>query len=303
MTIEDTNDIMTKTIAISVEFTSMGSQRKASLDGVSVNDDADEKRLALSTRILKCVEMDAIRKLFHNLRLNLVDAKQGLVLPSLFKRGVYLVPLQSVDQVNTMLTQAKSALDVLVTKLTEVYDLRIQEDRVALGDRFKAKHYPSHADLREAFSISWNFLSLAVDSKLESISSEIFAAQKKLSQEKQDAVREEVTLVLRGAAYSLVATMHEKLSGFDEKGKPLIFRDSLVTNLLTFLNNFEVRNVLNDKELSDALGDVRSLLSGVTPDALRTQEGLRSAVGSQVGAIKDKLSGLMTSAKRKIELE
>jgi hypothetical protein len=305
MTIDniDKNDILTKTIAISVEFTSMGSQRKVSLDGVSVENDADEKRLALSTRILKCDELDAIKKMFHQLRLSLVDAKQGLVLPSLFKRGVYLVPVQSVDQVNALLTEARSKLDAMVDALSEVYDLRIQEDRVALGDRFKGKHYPTHTDLRESFSISWRFLSLGVSDQLESISSEVYAAEQERVKEECKAVCEEIKSTLRGAALSLVATMHEKLSGFDEKGKPMIFRNSLVSNLLGFLNTFEARNVLQDKELSDTLGEMRRLLQGVTPDALRTQEGLRSAVGDQVGAIKDKLSSLMTSAKRKIELE
>ena len=303
MTIEDTNDILTKTIAISVEFTSIGSKRKVSLDGVSVENEADETRLALSTSILKCQELSVIRKMFHKLRLNLVDAKQGLVLPSLFKRGVYLVPVQSVDKVNTMLTEAQLELSALVDTLLDVYHLRIQEDRVALGPRFKSKHYPSHDDLREAFSISWRFLSIGVSDQLESISSKVYAAEQERVKEQCKAVCDEIKSTLRGAALSLVATMHEKLSGFDEKGKPLIFRDSLVNNLLTFLNNFEVRNVMQDDELSATLGQMRSLLSGVTPDALRTQEGLRSAVGEQVGAIKDKLSGLMTSAKRKIELE
>tara|TARA_R110000824_G_scaffold198940_2_gene382969 strand:+ start:620 stop:1537 length:918 start_codon:yes stop_codon:yes gene_type:complete len=305
MTIDtiETNDLMTKTIAISVEFTSMGSHRKASLDGVEVAADADEKRVGVHTKILKCPEMDAIHKLFQKLRTSLIDAKQGLVLPSLFKRGVYLVPIASVDQVNTLLTEARSSLDAMVNALIEVYDLRIQEDSVALGTRFRASHYPLIADLREAFSVSWSFLSLAVDSQLESISSEIFAAQKKLSKEKEAAACEEIILVLRGAAYSLVATMDEMLSGFDKNGKPMRFYDSKITNLLNFMNNFEVRNVMQDKELSDALGEMRGLLSGVSPEALRTSDGLRLAVSEQTGKIKDKLSGLMTSAKRKIELE
>ena len=299
----DTNDILTKTIAISVEISKIGGHRKASLDGVEVDVNADEKRIGVHTKILKCSELDAINALFTKVRSGLVDDKHGLAFQSLFRSGVYLVPVGSVENVNSMLTDARSRLNELVNNLIAVYEDRIEGDRVALGSRFREDHYPSPCDLRERFSISWRFLSLGPSIQLQSISSEVYAAEVERVKSECKAVGDEIKSTLRGAALSLVTAMHQKLSGFDEHGKPLIFRDSLVNNLLEFLNNPKVESVMQDKELSDTLGEMRSLLQGVTPDALRTQEGLRSAVGMQVGAIKDKLSSLMTSAKRKIELE
>ena len=96
--------------------------------------------------------------------------------------------------------------------------------------------------------------------------------------------------------------MNERLNGFDDKGKPHVFRDSVVSNLLNFLNTFEVKNVMGDSELSQTLGQMRGLLSGVTPADLRSNEALRSAVGAQVNAIQTSLTALITTQTRKVNL-
>lgn len=294
------NVILEKTIAVSVNFGSIGQSRKVSLTGVDV--DADKNRLTLMAKILQCKEADAIRSLFSELRLSLIDSKRGLLLPSLFKRSVYLVPIESVDAVEAMLTKGRINLTDRVEALIAVYPERIEADRVALGTKFSAAHYPSVAALREMFSITWRYLSLGASSQLETISASVYAAEVERVKLECSEVGEEIKMTLRGAALELVSSMHDRLTGFDEKGKPKIFRDSMVSNLLNFLNTFEVKNVMGDSELSSTLSDMRSLLANVTPADLRSNQALRSAIGQQVGAIQDVIGNMVTTQSRKIKI-
>jgi hypothetical protein len=303
MTIE-TNDqsaeILSKTIAVSINFGSMGQSRKVSLVGVDV--DADKDRLTLSTKILQCKEADAIRSLFTEVRLSLVDTRRGLLLPSLFKRGVYLVPIASVEAVDAVLKHGRANLTERVEALIAVYPERIAADRIALGSKFNQAHYPSTEALREMFSISWRYLSLGASSQLESISASVYADEVERVKIECESVGEEIKATLREAALTLVTSMSERLNGFDANGKPRIFRDSMVSNLLGFLNTFEVKNVMGDSALSQTLGQMRGLLSGVTPADLRSNEALRSAIGTQVHAIQDSLGALVTTKMRRVSL-
>tara|TARA_R110000824_G_scaffold136367_2_gene299952 strand:+ start:913 stop:1893 length:981 start_codon:yes stop_codon:yes gene_type:complete len=299
-TLLETNDILSKTIAVSIQFGSIGQSRKVSMTGVDI--DADKNRLSLSAKILQCKEADAIRSLFGEVRLSLVDTRQGLLLPSLFKRGVYLVPIASVEAVDGILKQGREDLAERVEALVAVYPERIEADRIALCSKFSSAHYPSVEELREMFSISWRYLSLGASSQLESISASVYADEVERVKIECASVGDEIKATLRGAALALVTSMHERLSGFTESGKPKIFRDSTVNKLVEFLNTFEVRNVMNDSELSSTLGQMRSLLSGVTPADLRSNEALRSAVGEQVGAIQESLTALVTTQTRRVNL-
>ena len=301
MTIDnDANEILNKTIAVSIQFGSIGQSRKVSMTGVEI--DADKARLSLSAKILQCKEADAIRSLFTEIRLSLVDSRRGLLLPSLFKRGVYLVPIASVESVDSILKDGKGRLSELVENLVAVYPERINEDRQALGSRFSEAHYPSVDALREMFSISWRYLSLGASSQLQSISASVYADEVERVRTECVSVGEEIKATLRGAALALVTSMHERLAGFDAKGKPRIFRDSMVTNLLDFLNTFEVKNVMGDTELGNTLGQMRDLLNGLTPSDLRSHDSLRASVATQVGKIQESLASLVTTQNRKIVL-
>ncbi len=298
---DDTNaEILSKTIAVSINFGSIGQSRKVSLADIAI--DADKDRLTLSAKILQCKEADAIRSLFTEVRLSLVDTRRGLLLPSLFKRGVYLVPIASVEAVDAVLKKGRVNLTERVEALIAVYPERIAADRIALGSKFNQAHYPSAEALREMFSISWRYLSLGASSQLKSISASVYADEVERVKIECKSVGEEIKATLREAALAMVTSMHERLAGFDDKGKPRIFRDSMVLNLLGFLNTFEVKNVMGDSELSQTLGQMRGLLSGVTSADLRSNEALRTAVGQQVGAIQNSLSALVTTQTRRVSL-
>jgi hypothetical protein len=293
-------DLFSKTIAISIAFEGIGSSRKVSLDNVEV--DAEKDRLRLASKILACPERAAIDNLFGTVRAEVAGAKRGLVLPTLFKRGVYLVPVASVEKIEEMMQGYQVRLAALVEDLIKVYPKRIEEDRQNLRDKFNIAHYPSVSGLRQSFRISWRYLTLQPASQLQSISSAVYAKEVARVKAEVQELGEEIKSTMRGAALELVSHMSERLSGTDEKGKPKIFRDSMVSNLVDFLTSFDAKNVMGDDELSGVLAQMKDILSNVTPKDLRTNEALRNATAANVAQIKNQLEALVVPMERSVVL-
>ena len=72
----------------------------------------------------------------------------------------------------------------------------------------------------------------------------------------------------------LVEDLKRKLA----KGKPLRFKETTVSNLVDFLGTFNFRNVTDDAELKSLVDRARTMLAGVSADALRTTGDLRAKV-------------------------
>jgi hypothetical protein len=293
------NDLFEKTIAVSISYGAIYNQRRTSLVGVEV--DADKDRLNMNAKILQCPEMKAIRGTFAKTREMIVDAKKGLTLPALFKRGVSLVPVAKIGEVEAILTARRTELAAHVEELIAVYDQRIAEDKQRLRSKFDITHYPAKEALRDTFTISWRYLQLTPSTQLKAISSDVYAKEVERVKAECAALGEQIKQSMRAAALELVTKMHERL-GNNEDGTPKVFKASTVSNLVTFLENFEYRNVTDDSELAATLAEVTALLKGVDADGLRNNEGLRQALTTQIGGIVGELDKLVTVQNRVVVL-
>jgi hypothetical protein len=101
----------------------------------------------------------------------------------------------------------------------------------------------------------------------------------------------------------LVQHMAERLrDGAD--GKPLRFKETTVSNLVEFLENFEFRNVTDDQQLQQIVKQARGLLQGVGADDLRNTGELRTKVQSGMASLAAELDTMVTRAgSRKFRFE
>ena len=113
----------------------------------------------------------------------------------------------------------------------------------------------------------------------------------------------EIQLVLRESMGKLVQHMAERLrDGAD--GKPLRFKETTVSNLVEFLENFEFRNVTDDHELQQIVKQARALLQGVGADDLRNTGELRMKVQAGMASLAAELDTMVTRAgSRKFRFE
>jgi len=271
------------------------SRRRSAENGEEVEEkgkDPSVDSVHLSKDILKCDEIKNIQRLDAEIR-GYVAAR---AIPSMLRRGVYLVPVELVQEIHTQLELYRARRDEMVDEFIRVYPDEREKAKERLGDLYSARDYPTDNEIRKAFYMRVDYVSFDVPEQLGNISSEMYAEQQRIMQERVREAADEVRTVLRTQLAELVDHMVERLHGGNEQGKPKVFRNTLVTNMTEFLNYFEPRNVTDDQDLSALVQRCRNLLSGVDADAIRSSEAIRDRVASGMGEVKEILDTMVRDA-------
>lgn len=289
--------------AICLDFRTsiLGTRRKVSTDRVDVGD-ADPKMIHVTKDILRSDMLKKITRVITDaqsmLRLKAIPTPQ-------LRRGTYAIPIAAVTVVNEGLkekeTEFLSLIDQFCDPDSEDAGSYVQVCKAAdkaLGRLYDAAQYPSIAEVRDAFGFVWAYVDFSVPGRLRKIDMEIFKNEEEKAAEQWKSALDEARMFLRATMKELVDHMSDRLT-IGEDGKPKIFRDSLVNNLTDFLNNFDIRNITDDSELSSVVGDMRELLAGVNPDKLRKNEELRNQTKVSVDQIKKQLDVMVADRPKR----
>lgn len=289
-TTDPANDLSQNSVYVSVRLGAFGNRR--GLDKGALEVDSDKSMINATKRLLDCPEMDAITKADSALRVWLYDRS----LPSFFKEGVYLLSDVAVPVVDKQLRRFRDERAVLVSHLCSSYAYRIREAQDKLLSNFNPNDYPPLDNLRASFTCSWSYLSLGVPGKLESISADLYAEEKRKAEEQTNRQAEECRVYLREGMAELLDHMVSRLTP-DDNGKPKIFHDSGVQKIKSFLDNFSLRNITGDDELGALVQRAKMVLGGVDAPQLRTSESLKAKVRSTLATVKEQVDGLVVAAK------
>jgi hypothetical protein len=261
-----------KAICLALSLRKPGNHRKLSASLVEVDADKDlisAQKMLLSSEHLKTIDHydGEIRRFLYN-----------TCLPSLFKDGIYLVPIALIEEVEAKLTAFADKRKQLVAAFLDAYPALIEDAKTRLRAAFNSGDYPLTERLEMSFRMDWRFVAFSVPGTLKTVSRELFRKEQEKAANAWAETMEEVRTLLRTHMAELVKHMVERLSGTGKDGKPKVFKNTLVTNLTEFLNAFDTRNLTDDQELSHIVTRARELLSGVDAQTLRTSQALRNSL-------------------------
>jgi len=285
-------DLMQRTVALIVTFGALGNRKKVSTSQIEV--EADKDWLHVSKQLIECEEYDAIRHLDGDISRWLGTR----ALPSLLKRGIYLLPMAYVEETNEQLKEFQEQRNKLIGRLAKVYRAAVSEARSRLRDVFDESDYPSEARLRKAYSFSWQYISFNTPASLQQISRELYEQEKAKAEAHWVEAKEVITQMLRANMLDMTDHLVEKLTP-GEDGKKKVFRDSAVVKFNEFLSTFAFRNVADDAELLKVVEKAKGLLKDVNAQDLRTNEALRDQVQAGFSKIKQQLAGMVTTQPRR----
>lgn len=210
--------------------------------------------------------------------------------------GIRLMRQDHVDDFNRRMQIFTRQLDERVAELNDHFDELKDSARDRLGSLFNESDYP--ATLCGAFAITWDFPAVEPPSYLRRLNPELY-------EQECDRVRSRFAEAARLAEEAFFAELNdlishlcERLSG-SQDGKPKVFRDSAVTNLTDFFTRFRRLNVGSSEELERLVDQAQNTLRGVRPGSLRTSDGLRQHVASQLSGVQSVLDGLMVDRPRR----
>lgn len=217
--------------------------------------------------------------------------------------GMYLIRKDVVDKVDQAVVDFVNKRKALLDVFEEKYTALREDARNRRGPFFNESDYPEFHIIRAKYRVEGRYLSFNVPQALEKINAEIYQREtEKLrvffadaAQETRDAAR----IAFKG----LVDHLFEQL-GSDDSGKPKRFYGSSVTKLREFVEMFMAGgNLTGDDDLTKFVSQARDLLSGVDPEQVRKDKGLRSTLESGINKIKEEAADLVSVQQRKFNLD
>ena len=252
--------------------------------------DTDEARILVTKRILACPEYEAILKLYRMTKRNI----DKLVLPSGMKPGVYLIPLDLLEELNTILADARLALEPLVTQFCQVYPQCIANDKLHLKDAYNPADYPNVDTVRQTFMIETQYITWDLPSSLGSVSEALIQQEQQRARTKVQTILTDITTNLSTVMQELVTHLVDRLSP-DANGNTKRFHTSTVTNLMEFIGRFNARNLGQSVDLQQIVEQAKGLLSGINPTHIRDDESAAQGLHTGMQHVKRQLDHLLAT--------
>jgi hypothetical protein len=305
VSLEQLPDINAATIAISISMEHFYNRRRVSSSIVGDGSSTpvagtvaeaikrDTTLFGVTKRLLDCDELRAI----NHEQAAVKEWTYRTALPSFLKPGIHLIPIALVTRFEEELKDRKARIAGHVELLAAVLEERIEAMKPRLADQFNRADYPSVEELREGFSLTWRYLKLTADDRLETLSPALFEEQRQIISNAAQETAREVRGLIRAQAFEAVKRLSERLDAVTSKtGRPSHVHDSAVSALHEFLSLVPHRNVTGDAKLTKALEQLQASMQGVTAEQLNDDQALRAKMAGLMGDVAGKLEALVQEA-------
>jgi len=286
-----------RAVLLVVNLRRLGVHRRVSNAAVEV--DADPEAISVRKTLLDAPQLQAIVAQHGAIRGHI----NAHCLPSFFRRGVALVPIASVETVDAKLVEFHGRREALVNDFIDAYPDLVRAAQTRLRGLFDPRDYPAPEAVRAAFGFEWRYVTLNVPTTLAAIDRAIFVREREKAAQQWDQAARDIQTLLRTNMAELVSHMQERLTPGPD-GQPKAFRVSTVNNLSEFLQTFDARNIVDDRELAAVVARARALLQGVDPQTLRRSDDVRETLRSGFTEMQRQLDRMVTNRPaRRIVLE
>ena len=167
-------------------------------------------------------------------------------------------------------------------RFIEDFDDYVEQARLDLGKLFRIEDYPSKDQLRDRFSIRYR-IKPAPDA-------EHFIAQ--LASDDTDRVKRDIERHIEEQLHDAVGDLYRRLAEAVERvserlnedgdGKPLVFRETMISNIRDLVDVVPQLNIFGDQRLAGLCEEVKDRIAGVEPDSLRPSRTFDPVVRAQV---------------------
>jgi hypothetical protein len=265
---------------LQIGISRMGDKRGVSSDEIEV--DADKDLVKVRKIIFKSPSFDKIKRLDSEIRRYV----RSVCFP--YESGLHLFPQKMVEIVNARLELFSEQRFGYICIFAREFENLKQEFPAKLRKLYNEKDYET-GDIASQFSMWWQILKIEVPPDLDKISSAMASEERKKLQARMQEAYEEARMILRETLLDLVTHLRDSLES-DHYGAPKRLATTTVTKLHEFLNQFNLRDITNDTELGELVNQIQALTHGVDAESLRTLDGLRLRVRSELQAAEEKLT-------------
>ncbi len=184
-------------------------------------------------------------------------------------KGSRLLTVDNYEHYTGIMDALRERLVRQRARFIEDFDDYVEQARLDLGKLFRIEDYPSKDQLRDRFSIRYritpvpdadHFIAGLASDDTERVKRDI---ERHIEEQLHDAV---------GDLYRRLAEAVERVSERlteDDNGKPLVFRDTMISNIRDLVDVVPRLNIFGDHRLAGLCEQVKDRIAGVEPDSLR----------------------------------
>ena len=200
-------------------------------------------------------------------------------------RGARLLPTAQLLNYKALMNRCQSEFQLLVDAFLDKYDTLVAAAAFQLGTLFDRNEYPDRDKVARRFSMEVTFVPLPTsgDFRVEVES----AVQRELAEQYERKMEQQLAAATQDSwdrLYQALSKLSDRLT-VEEDGTKRKFHDTLVTGAEDLCDLLTAMNVTNDPALENARKQLEEVLSGVTPQELREEDGTRVLVKQKVDTI------------------
>jgi hypothetical protein len=293
--------VLDTSMGLSIRVSRIGTRKKVSaaqaVEAGIAADDVDQDLIHVAKEILDSQELRDIKQCDSELL-----GKSGWLtrrcLPSMFRAGIYLIPMPMVEQVDARLTQWQEVdRPPRIEAFLTTYPARIEQAQARLGTLFNEGDYPDPEILRGKFGVQTHWMSLGVPGQLQKISAKLFQHEqekaKALWAERTEQLNELLCLELAGLADNLVQRLAP-----GEDGSVRVIKDASLNQIRQWLDVFqEGRTVPDDGALKQQVETLNKVLHGLDPEEMRCYRNVRVQVCDTMAQVRDMLEAQIQESR------
>ena len=217
-------------------------------------------------------------------------------------KGARLLTVANYEHYTVLMESLRERVVRQRARFIEDYDDYVDQSRLDLGKLFRIEDYPSKEDLQGKFAIRYRITPVP--------DADHFIAQ--LASDDTERVKRDIERhveeQLHGAVGDLYRRIGEAVERVSERlredgdGKPLVFRDTMISNIRDLVDVVPRLNIFGDDELARLCEQVKEKIASVEPDALRPSKTFDPAARAQVkrdaDELAEKFAGYFGDARR-----
>lgn len=214
-------------------------------------------------------------------------------------QGSRLLTVANYERYTSLIDEMREKVVRERAQFIRDYDDNVEQARSDLGRLFRIEEYPSRDSLHGRFGIRYTITPVPA--------ADHFMAR--LASDDTDKVRRDIERHVGERLHDAVADLYKRLGeavekvadrlNEDENGKPLVFRNSMITNIRELVDIVPRLNIFGDEDLARLCEQVKERIAGVDPDSLRPSKIYDPVVRRQVKrdaeALKEQFAGYFGS--------
>ena len=214
-------------------------------------------------------------------------------------KGARLLTVANYEHYTELMDGLRERVVRQRARFIEDYDDYIDQARLDLGKLFRIEDYPSKEALQGKFAIRYR-ISPVPDA-------DHFIAQ--LASDDTERVKRDIERHVEEQLHGAVGDLYRRIGEAvervserlreDDDGKPLVFRDTMISNIRDLVDVVPRLNIFGDDELARLCEQVKEKIASVEPDELRPSKTFDPAARAQVQARRRRARGEVRGVLRR----